>query len=46
MNIKNGGSTVKMNSTETNIKDTQVQIILVGMSGSIHSNISDKKKMD
>jgi len=43
MKIKNGGSTVQMNSAETYIKDAQVLITVVGMSGLIHSNISHKK---
>jgi len=43
MTIKNGGSTVQMNSAETCIKDARVLIIIVGESGLIYSNISFKK---
>jgi hypothetical protein len=47
MKIKNGGSTVQMNSAETYRKDAQVLITTVGTSGLIHSSISyNNKKMD
>ena len=49
MTIKNGGSTVQMNSAEAYTKDVRVLIIIVGASGLIYSSIScqkKKKKMD
>jgi len=44
MTIKNGGSTVQMNSAEAYTKDVRVLIIIVGASGLIYSSISCQKK--
>ena len=47
MKIQNGGSTVRMNSAETYIKDAQALTIMPGTSGLIHSNtVFHTKKID
>lgn len=44
MKIKNGGSTVEMNSAEIYMKDGKVVVLIVGTNHLIQSNISYPRK--